>query len=82
MEMRRWEKKAQEPVNFDVFVINRAAQMEKEEKKKFSLREKMAKCTNEGALGGNRSRLLELSDICEQYGMEDFLKEKMTMTDH
>lgn len=29
----------------------------------------------------NRGRLLELSDICEQYGMEDFLKEKMTMTD-
>lgn len=33
-EMRRWEKRAQEPVNFDVFVINRLAQIEKEAQKK------------------------------------------------
>lgn len=38
----------------------------------------MAGCdTTEAA----RGRLLELSDICEQYGMEDFVKEKMTLSD-
>ena len=38
-EMRRWEKTGQEPVNFDVFVINRLAQLEREEQKKQRLRE-------------------------------------------
>lgn len=39
----------------------------------------MASCdTTEAA----RCRLMELSDICEQYGLEDYVKEKMTMTDH
>lgn len=39
----------------------------------------MAGCDTHAVTQG---RLLELSDICEQYGMKDFVKEKMTMTDH
>lgn len=78
-EMRRWEKKCQEPVNFDVFVINRLTQIEKEEQHERRRQEQMASCDTTEA---SRCRLLELSDICEQYGMEDFVKEKMTMSDH
>jgi len=33
-EMREWQKKCEEPINFDVFVVNKLQQLDRQKKRK------------------------------------------------
>lgn len=53
--------------------------MEHDEGRKQRQQEEMAACDTHKV---SQSRLLELSDLCTQFGMKDYLKEKKPMNNH
>ena len=76
--MRSWEQKGEEPVNFDVLVLNRLQELEQEEQRKQRTLEATTGCDARQAAQG---RLEELRGLCEYFGMADFEKNKATMSD-
>ena len=76
--MREWQKKLEEPVNFDVFVVSKIQQIDKKKEKKMQFEQQLAECDT---VSKNREKLAELTDLCKHYGMRDFVKDKIKLND-
>lgn len=77
-EMRDWQKKCQEPVNFEVFVFSKMQQLEKKKQRKLQFEEQLKDCDT---VMKTKEKLAELQDLCQHYGMQDFVKDKIKLTD-
>ena len=77
-DMREWQKKCEEPVNFEVFVVSKLQQIEKKREKNEQFKQQMAQCDT---VSMNKEKLAELTDLCKHYGMRDFVKDKIKLND-
>ena len=68
-----------EPVNFDVFVMKKLEQLDKEDQKRNSLRDQIEGCDQQEE---QKKRLMELNDLCQQYGLEDKINNGKPMSSH
>lgn len=76
--MREWQKKSEEPVNFEVFVVSKIQQIEKKREKKLQFQQQLADCDT---VSRNKEKLAELQDLCKHYGMRDFVKDKIKLNE-
>ena len=76
-DIKRWESRNKEPVNFDVIIINKLNNLLNEQKSREQTQDQMAACNTVEA---QKDRLMGLSDICTQFGMKDIVNDKKPMT--
>ena len=69
--MKRWQKKSIEPLNYEVFVCNKK---KKEDLERKEIENRPSAVENK--LDKTLRNLADLSDICRNYGMRDFVKYK------
>ena len=77
-DMREWQKKCEEPVNYEVFVASKLQIMDQKLKRQEQFEEQLKMCDTYSI---TKKRLAELADLCKQFGMRDFVKDKITLND-
>ena len=69
--MGQWFKNNEEPVFLDVFVVNKVKNMKREKEKQEEIDFRMANCDS---VGRGKKAQAQLTDICHNYGMRDYVK--------
>ena len=75
-EIREWFKNNEEPIFLDVFVVNKVKTMKAEKEKKEEHDFRMSMCDQ---VGRRKERLAQLTDICKNYGMKDYVNDTIQL---
>lgn len=75
-DLAKWTASGKEPYNFEVYLLNRMQEIEKIERAKKNLNEQMQIFSKNQE---TEMRITDLSDLCQQYGIRDYTKEKVKM---
>ena len=74
--MTKWTVRGEDPYNFEVYLLNRMQEIDKIERAKKRLNEQMKVFSKKKE---QEKRITDLSDICQNYGIRDYTKEKVKM---
>ena len=77
-EIREWQRKQVEPVNFEVHVWNKLQQIEKRRAARQNYKDQLEACDT---IRLTNERLVELSDLCKQYGIPDNAESRVRLSD-
>ena len=77
-ELRDWNKRCMEPVNFEAFVYDKMQKLQQMKEKKQLFEEQMQECDS---VQKTKKKIAELEDLCQHYGMPNFVKNKVKMND-